>query len=290
MPVASYCPFVNTLGPALEEANELAVSRLAGFENAYPAKAVGRSYSPGVENPDEVYCDGAEGNKLCNKIHGEWGDSIPRNGEYCAWAVLEFQDPPEYNYCDDAMNTTFFNRGFDLNTQYFLDLPDGPDHVLAMGYTGGVPCGQTSSPWPAASIIFKNGTNYAKNWIASYHMRTISAGYSFGFTFRGHYKAVKCDDISFSPDDPKDNGIYLLIDGTEDYGGKTNDFQVLWNQFRSLDDFSPKFLKGKEGECILDCPVGPCPPEETSIKDNKKGKKATSSKDIKKGTKKSKKI
>lgn len=220
-------------------------------------------------------------------MHGEWGDSIPQTGEYCAWVVLEFQDPPEYNYCVDPMNTTFFNRGFEVNIQHFLDLPDGSDHVLAMGYTGGVPCGQMSSPWPAASIIFKNGTSYAKGWIANFHLRTQEIGYSFRFTFRGHYKAVKCDDISFSSEVPNENGIYLMTDDT-DHGGKANEFQTMWNQFRSFGDLSPRFLSGKKGKCILDCPVGPCPPEATTYpagKKNSKGKKVTNSKDSQKGKK-----
>lgn len=66
--VAAKCPFVNELGPTLKEANELAVSRLADFEDTFPARLTGRIYSPGVENPSEIYCDGADENKFCNKV------------------------------------------------------------------------------------------------------------------------------------------------------------------------------------------------------------------------------
>lgn len=65
---AARCLHVNAAGPALEEANKLAVPRLADFETAYPADVVGRTYSPGVKNPDEIFCDGSDENKFCNKV------------------------------------------------------------------------------------------------------------------------------------------------------------------------------------------------------------------------------
>lgn len=136
-----------------------------------------------------------------------------------------------------------------------MTLPDASDHVLAVGYTGF----GASAPWPVSSIIFKNGNSFGKQWITEFHRPgSQMAGYGWGWTFRGHYKAVKCDDISL--DNPVVNGLYVI---DEENVGSEGDFQTYWNQFRSLKDLSPSFLPGDEDECVLDCPVGPCPGPDT---------------------------
>lgn len=212
-------------------------------------------------------------------MHGEWGDSIPQTGEYCMWGILEFQDHPDFGYCTgNDSNTETFDGIFKSNLGYFLGLADASDHVMAIGYTAGSNCGGDSSPWPVASIIFKNGNSYAKPWIADMHRPSSQeVGYSLGWTFRGHFKAVKCEDISFSVEDPVMNGI-VIMDDTTDFGGTDRDFQKFWNQFRSLTDLSPEFLSGPNDACVLDCPVGPCPPEETEEPKLTKSKKSTKGK------------
>lgn len=67
---AAECPF-NKIGSRLEEANTLAKSRLEKFEDDFPANTVGRDYLVGVENPNEVFCDGSSENKYCNKVRDE---------------------------------------------------------------------------------------------------------------------------------------------------------------------------------------------------------------------------
>lgn len=63
----SRCPF-NTAGPALERANALAKTRLEEFEEAFPASEYGRKYTVGEANDGEIYCDGTDDQKYCNKV------------------------------------------------------------------------------------------------------------------------------------------------------------------------------------------------------------------------------
>lgn len=55
------------------------------------------------------------------------------------------------------------------------------------GYAGGEPQGL---PWPASSLIFADGNKWGKPWVLDEHRPFSDTGYLFGFTYRGHFKAV----------------------------------------------------------------------------------------------------
>lgn len=87
--VVADCPYVNKVGPTIQEANELAVPRLAQYEEDFPAEDVGRTYNVGVENPNEVFCDGSEENKFCDKV---WKFEL-----MLCFAVCRFESNSECN-------------------------------------------------------------------------------------------------------------------------------------------------------------------------------------------------
>lgn len=124
------------------------------------------------------------------QIHGAWGDSIPQNGSYCIWAVLEFQDPPEFNLGQDDANTSQFTGLYEATVTSVMPLME-ESQVIAIGSTGGFVLGEPQAlPWPTSSIIWYDGNKYAKDWIENVHRNIQEAGYSFDTIFHGHYKAV----------------------------------------------------------------------------------------------------
>lgn len=255
------CPF-NTAGPALERANALAKTRLEEFEDAFPASEYGRKYTVGEANDGEIYCDGTQDQKYCNKIHGAWGDFIPQNGTYCAWVMLEFQDPPEFNFGVSEVNSSMFNAVFEGTTTSLVKLGTLEEKVVAVaasgGTAGGDPADAAVIPWPIASIIWKDGNKHAKDWIANIHRPTAQdAGYAWYFTFRGHYKAVECDKIW-----PALHANNLTADNFTMGGGlfleSGSGFTNFWNAFSDIEDVSSQLLPT---ECIEECVIGPCPDE-----------------------------
>ena len=118
------------------------------------------------------------------QIHGPWGDAIPQDeGVYCLWAILEFQDPPEFNYGEDNANSTSFNGIFEATVSSLNGVPEGG--FLTNVATGGQVNSEDPEaiPWPASAIIWKSGNKYAKPWIKNSHRPTAQLpGYNFGFT------------------------------------------------------------------------------------------------------------
>jgi len=204
------------------------------------------------------------------QVHGPWGDAIPQDeGVYCLWAMLEFQDPPEFNYGQSNTNTSHFDGIFGNTVSSVAShVPAGG--VLAVAATAGYVAAQDSDgiPWPIASIIWKSGNKYAKPWIEDHHRPYAQVpGYNIGFTFHGHFKAVKCETIL-----PAFESNGLNVTGDFDvYSSyfmmlKNGNFRKYWNAFSDVVDLSDQFV---ENECVSACELGPCPdsyeaPAETS--------------------------
>lgn len=195
------------------------------------------------------------------KIHGAWGDFIPQNGTYCTWAMLEFQDPPEFNYGISEANSSMFNGIFEAVTMSLLELVEVEEKVFTVAASGGTASGDPAAagiiPWPIASSIWRDGNKHAKDWIAKHHRSSAqNVGYAWDFTFRGHYKAVECDKIwpalqanDLTPDNFTIGGLSLE---------PGNGFKIFWNAFSDIEDVSSQFLPT---ECIEECVIGPCPDE-----------------------------
>lgn len=155
--------------------------------------------------------------------------------------MLEFQDPLDFQYggMENGTangNTTKF-EDIVLNTlNSLLALPNLTDKVMGTAVDAGLDGGSGEPgviPWPVASIIWKNGNQYAKDWIDNVHRSAAQdPGYGFGFTFRGHYKAVECDKLEGAL---QANGISLANNFTNLFLGQGL-FKEFWNTFVDMDD------------------------------------------------------
>ena len=190
--------------------------------------------------------------------------------------MLEFQDAPEFNYGQNNTNTSAFDgiAGATIASVAF-DVPAGG--VLALGSSAG----QVGSmdpdaiPWPIASIVWKSGNKYAKPWIEDIHRAAGQVpGYNFGFTFRGHFKAIECETVlpAFEA-----NGLDVTGD-FDDSGGfmylkNAGNFRKYWNAFSDVVDLSDQFV---EDECVSACELGPCPEsDEAPAEDSAAGDRAS---------------
>jgi hypothetical protein len=187
--------------------------------------------------------------------------------------MLEFQDPPDFDYGGLAEsgttsndNTTKFGRIFQDAITSLVALPNITDKVVGSAAHSGSDGGDSRSepgviPWPIASIIWKNGTQHGKEWIDNVHRSSAQdPGYGFGFTFRGHYKAVECDKLAYAF---QKNGISLTNNFTS-LNLANGLFKQYWNTFVDMEDMSPQFASSnKEAalatSCLADCVVAPCP-------------------------------
>eukprot|EP00529_Nitzschia_sp_RCC80_P026399 CAMPEP_0113474994 /NCGR_PEP_ID=MMETSP0014_2-20120614/18883_1 /TAXON_ID=2857 /ORGANISM="Nitzschia sp." /LENGTH=349 /DNA_ID=CAMNT_0000367883 /DNA_START=114 /DNA_END=1160 /DNA_ORIENTATION=- /assembly_acc=CAM_ASM_000159 len=257
------CPFGSRqTEEALAQANEEAAPRIAAWEGWETSDAssdeeplVERLYTVGEKNDDEEFCSGDSENKFCDKINGPWGDSIPQNGTYCIWAMLEFQDELAFNYGGNNTNMTTFLGAY----QGTLDsLPQGNGEIVMFGGSLGMAGGQPHAvPWPTASIVWADGNKHAKPWIQNVHRPFQESGYSLGFTAHTHFKAVKCEEINSVL---TDNGlfeesmssVYWIAPGFVISG--TSGFRRYWNAFSQIEDHGPTFYDQAE-TCVL----APCP-------------------------------
>lgn len=180
--------------------------------------------------------------------------------------MLEFQDPPEFGYGTDEANTTFFGDIFGGVIGSLVALNDLPGAVMAAGASGGAAdpnpqldgtgLGDMSTlPWAIASIIWKDGNKYAKDWVGNVHrLEAQNVGYAIDFTFRGHYKAVECDLVMSALET---NG--LTQDNFDSSSGtmflNPGLMKEFWNTFSDMEDKSPQFA----AECASQCDLAPCP-------------------------------
>jgi hypothetical protein len=242
------CPFARRRTSAeLDAAKVEAEERLSKWDET--AAEDKRLYTPGKPSSGETYCDGSNEHKYCNKLLGAWGDSIPQDdthfGKYCAWLLLEFQDPNEFNMNQLGYNTSAFGTRAD-STLNAIEWKENFGEVMTYASTGGVAMsgeGNVESPWPVSSIIWRNGNKYAKHWVLKNHRPTQTQGYDWGFTLHGHYKAVECAKVA-----PMLEKYDLIAEGKQPDGS----FRKFWNAFSEIEDLTPKFYKDE-------CTIGPCP-------------------------------
>jgi len=266
------CPFSRSLGEgnenATKKAREQANARIKAWESAYPMDGE-RKYKVGQANEGEAFCSSNDDNRYCNHVHGAWGDAIPQTREYCIWAILEFQDPPEFGFTPGNPNFNMFNdQGGLVMSSVAERTPADAWKVLAM--TGGEPNFEPkSSPWPVASMVWEAGNLHGKKWINDYHRKTQSMGLEdWNWAFHGHYKAVKCDDIwptlekngltqkdnFFGSAEETDGGeeMELKLEENKMLADTGTNFVKFWNAFSDMKDESPVFYSDT-------CSLGPCP-------------------------------
>lgn len=214
-------------------------------------------YKPGKKNPGEAFCSTDDDHKFCNHVNGDWGDAMPKDDEYCINLLLEFQDPAYFEYGSSGMNdnTTAFNALFH---GVLSSLPE--EGWMIAGGTSGLPMGDLSTPWPFASIIWKNGNEHAKPWISALHRPMAqTTGLWWGWVFHGHYKLVKCNDVwpTLEANDLSkekfDDGKFLQQEG--------NNYANLWNAFVDMESYHEDFYKDA-------CMVGPCPGDNVATDDS----------------------
>jgi hypothetical protein len=211
-------------------------------------------------NEGETFCSSDNEHKFCNKMHGDWGDSIPQTGEYCIWGILEFEDPE--GFFDDPARDAMFSAIFQNEVRHLSEDEDLQDKWLFAAGTGGIGGGDFSAPWPYSSIVWKNGNEFAKQFISDRHrINAQEPGLGMGWTFHGHYKAVKCAEVW-----PTLEANGLKQDNFRGPAHRTfqgvlfpegNNYLNLWNAFSDIkshhEDFYPKDT----------CHVGPCPGDGT---------------------------
>lgn len=201
----------------------------------------------------ETFCSSDAEHKFCNKIHGEWGDSIPNNGEYCIFVILEFEDPEDFRYHVDQVNTDMFDAIFQ-NEFGYLNSPDYQDTWLIVGGTSGLVGGDPSAPWPFSSIIWKYGNEHAKPFISDRHRANAQVpGLGWGWIFHGHYKAVKCADVwpTFEANGLNQSMFEPVLKVEND------NYANLWNAFSDMKSYHEDFYPEDN------CHIGPCPGDGT---------------------------
>lgn len=260
------CPFSRKLSDA-----DFAIAKAEAAERIKEWKEITagmdlpeQNFKIGEANEGEVFCNGNNDNKYCNKVHGAWGDSIPQDGEYCIWATLEFQDFNSMELgVEGGENNLAFMSTFLGVYEAVYEYMTPKNGIKLTGFTGGVVLDVPyASPWPISTVVFNFGNKYAKDWIATSHrVNAQSKAYSLGWiTLHGHWKAVKCDEIDealkssgLTEDDFDGKG-----DGSGINGGLngaldgTPKFVNLLNAFNAMEDHSSTFYSGDT------CTVGPC--------------------------------
>mmetsp|Transcript_11483 Transcript_11483/g.17550 ORF Transcript_11483/g.17550 Transcript_11483/m.17550 type:complete len:217 (+) Transcript_11483:986-1636(+) len=190
-------------------------------------------------------------------MHGDWGDSIPKDGEYCIFAILEFQDPE--GFFDDPVEEAMFDAIFQNELLHLSD-PDRRDTWLLSGGTHGLRIGDPSSPWAFSSIVWKNGNEFAKQFISDRHRTSAQVpGLGMGWTFHGHFKAIKCAE--FWPTLEANGLEQNNIEGSLPQGVLPNEgmnYLNLWNAFSDMKSYHEDFYPEDT------CHVGPCPGDGTS--------------------------
>ncbi len=192
-------------------------------------------------------------------MHGDWGDSIPKDGEYCIFAILEFED--QEGFFDSEEDTKTFESIF-WHELVYLASERRDAWEIAAG-TAGIRRGDLASPWAFSSIVWKNGNEYAKQFISERH-RAIAQepGLGMKFTFHGHYKAVKCAEVwpaieanGMTKSNFEGGAVPGLLPRE---GGDSNNHLNLWNAFVDIKSYHEDFYpKGNA------CHVGPCPGDGT---------------------------
>jgi hypothetical protein len=249
----------------LEDALADAKTRVAEMAapTTYP-----RLYTPAQAGPNEAFCQSNFDNKFCNHLHGSWGDAIPQTDEWCAWAILEFQDPSAdvFNYAFGDADFTAFNTKFAdvlVSATGMMAAEDNETGILAVasGYGLRGSTTNTDSPWPVSGVIWRMGNKFAKPWITESHRPSAQCqGLRWGFTLHGHWKAVKCTDVAPAMTAA---GITTLPGSTEAqasdpthygrlFGGE---FRQFWNAYTLVEDQFATLSSQEK------CTKGPCLPD-----------------------------
>lgn len=210
-------------------------------------------------NEGETFCSSDNEHKFCNKVHGDWGDSIPNDGEYCLFLVLEFEDPEEFGYGTGNANTVMFDAVFEGEIGHLMRQQDT---WLIAGGTAGLPKGDPSAPWPFSYVVWKNGNEYAKQFISNHHrINAQEPGLAWGWITHMHYKAVKCAEVW-----PTLEANGLKQSSFKGYLDERDSFMV-WNAFSDMKSYHEDFYPNDT------CHVGPCPgdgtPPDAVIEDEK---------------------
>jgi len=234
----------------LEDAFVDAQQRVAAMPNA------SRYYTPGLASLNESFCTSNNENKFCNHNHGSWGDAIPQTEEWCAWSILEFQDAPQFDY---VMGSTNYNAFIST----FGGVVDSISPWVANGsvYMGATASqyggGDVSTPWPVSSVIWRYGNKYSKWWIGTNHRPSAQCeGLAWGFTFHGHFKAVKCADVDANlAKMGVSNSSYSAFgtSGVNNFMGDAVAFRNYWNAYAITKDYYDE-LAGAPDTCT----IGPC--------------------------------
>jgi len=223
------------------------------YDRVKAMPAAERYYTPGVGFANESFCTSNQQNKFCNHVHGTWGDAVPQTDEWCEWAILEFQDAPAFDFTVGSANYNMFGDKF-MSVFYGLMpwLINGSLPVIAAGNQYGDPA---ATPWPVSSAVWKRGNLDAKWWIGTIHRPGAQCtGLSWGFTFHGHYKAVKCADVK---ENMAKMGLDVKTFGAEgSFAGSTDPTKLrqVWNAFAITKDHHSEFTNGKRDTCE----IGPC--------------------------------
>lgn len=253
------CPYSQQGKKNLLPSYNTTEERRMKWEEMPEVKELNLKYTPGKQSEGETFCSSDSDNKYCNIMHGDWGDSIPKDGEYCIFAILEFED--KEGFFDDPADTQMFEAIFWNELVYLAD-PDRRDTWLLAAGTGGLRRGDLASPWAFSSIVWKNGNEHAKKFISERHRDTAQVvGLGLNFTFHGHYKAVKCDEIwpaleanGLNQTNFEGGAVSGLLPRE---GGPFDNHLNLWNAFSDMKSYHEDFYPEDT------CHVGPCPGDGT---------------------------